>query len=119
MNEKNPGTDNSANTNGTTGSNGNGNGNETRNFSGQPGASQPGRTEEFTVSGDDIMARLRQLIEEGNARRIILRKPDGQTLLEIPLTAGVIGVALLPIYAAIGAAVALAANLTIVVEKKQ
>jgi hypothetical protein len=117
MNENNPGTDNSANTNGTTGSNGNGN--ETRNFSGQAGASQPGRTEEFTVSGDDIMARLRQLIEEGNARRIILRKPDGQTLLEIPLTAGVIGVALLPIYAAIGAAVALAANLTIVVEKKQ
>jgi hypothetical protein len=115
MNEQNSGTDNSANTNGTTGSNGS----ETRNFSGQGGASQTGRTEEFTVSGDDIMARVRQLIEEGNARRIILRKPDGQTLLEIPLTAGVIGVALLPIYAAIGAAVALAANLTIVVEKKQ
>lgn len=117
MNEHNSSTDNSANTNGTTGSNGKGN--ETRNFSGQAGASQPGRTEEFTVSGDDIMARLRQLIEEGNARRIILRKPDGQTLLEFPLTAGVIGVALLPVYAAIGAAVALAANLTIVVEKKQ
>ena len=117
MNENNPGMDNSANANGTVGSNGNGS--ETRNFSGQGSASQPGRTEEFTVSGDDIMARLRQLIEEGNARRIILRKPDGQTLLEFPLTAGVIGVALLPVYAAIGAAVALAANITIVVEKKQ
>lgn len=117
MNENNSGMDNSANPNGTAGSNGNGG--ETRNFSGQTGTAQTGRTEEFTVSGDDIMARVRQLIEEGNARRIILRKPDGQTLLEIPLTAGVIGVALLPIYAAIGAAVALAANLTIVVEKKQ
>jgi hypothetical protein len=115
MNDNNPGMDNSAGTNGSTGSNGS----ETRNFSGQGSASQPGRTEEFTVSGDDIMARLRQLIEEGNARRIILRKPDGQTLLEFPLTAGVIGVALLPVYAAIGAAVALAANITIVVEKKQ
>ena len=115
MNENNPGIDNSANTNGTAGSNGS----ETRNFSGQTGAAQTGRTEEFTVSGDDIMARLRQLIEEGNARRVVLRKPDGQTLLEFPLTAGVIGVALLPVYAAIGAAVALAANITIVVEKKQ
>jgi hypothetical protein len=115
MNDNNFGSDNSTDSNSTNG------GSETRNFSGQPdtGAPPSGRTEEFTVSGDDIMARLRQLIEEGNARRIILRKPDGQTLLEFPLTAGVIGVALLPIYAAVGAAVALAANLTIVVEKKQ
>lgn len=75
-------------------------------------------TEEFRLSGEDIMSKVRQLIEEGNARRIIVRNADGHNLIEIPLTFGVVGAALLPIYAALGAAVALAANLTIVVEKR-
>lgn len=76
------------------------------------------RTEEFKLNGDDIMSKLRELIEEGNARRIIIRGADGHNLIEFPMTAGVIGVALVPVYAALGAAVALAANLTIVVEKR-
>ncbi len=75
-------------------------------------------TEEFKLTGDDILTKIKELVDEGNARRIILRNPDGHNLLEIPLTAGVLGAALLPVYAAVGAAVALAANLTIVVEKR-
>ncbi|HEY0070949.1 MAG TPA: DUF4342 domain-containing protein [Chloroflexia bacterium] len=76
------------------------------------------RTEEFKLSGDDIMGKVREIIEEGNARRIILRNAEGHNLIEIPLTVGLVGAALLPVYAALGAAVALAVNLTIVVEKR-
>lgn len=86
---------------------------------GTAGATSSGtRTEEFKLSGEDILGKVRQIVEEGNARRIIVRNADGHNLIEFPLTAGVIGAALLPIYAALGAAVALAANLTIVVEKR-
>ena len=76
------------------------------------------RTEEFKLSGDDIVGKIREIIEEGNARRIILRNAEGHNLIEIPLTVGLVGAALLPVYAALGAAVALAVNLTIVVEKR-
>lgn len=101
--------------------NGNGNqSNETFNESSSGGtATATGtRTEEFKLSGQDVLAKVREIIEEGNARRIILRNADGHNLIEIPLTIGLVGAALLPIYAALGAAVALAANLTIVVEKR-
>jgi Flp pilus assembly pilin Flp len=75
-------------------------------------------TEEFRLSGDDIVAKVKELVHEGNVRRIIIKDGDGNTLIEFPLTAGLIGVALLPVYAAIGAAVALAANCTILVERR-
>jgi len=82
------------------------------------GTATGGRTVEFKLSGEDIMAKVRQLIEEGNARRIIVRNADGSNMVEFPLTAGVIGAALMPVYAALGAAVALATNMSIVVEKR-
>ena len=101
----------------------NGNGtqsNETYNQGGGGGTATASgtRTEEFKLSGEDIIGKIREIIEEGNARRIILRNAEGHNLIEIPLTIGLVGAALLPIYAALGAAVALAANLTIVVEKR-
>lgn len=100
--------------------NGNGNSNQSdETFSTGGTATATGtRTEEFKISGEDIMAKIREIIEEGNARRIILRNADGHNLIEVPLAVGLVGAALLPIYAALGAAVALAANLTIVVEKR-
>ncbi len=75
------------------------------------------RKEEFQVSGDVLVAKIKELIHEGNIRRIILRNEDGKTLIEIPLTIGVVGALLLPSWAAIGAIAALVAKLTIVVEK--
>jgi hypothetical protein len=74
-------------------------------------------TEEFKVSGDAVVAKIKELLHEGNIRRIIMKNDEGQTLIEIPLTLGVVGVILLPVWAAIGAIAALAARLTIVVEK--
>jgi hypothetical protein len=77
-----------------------------------------GRREEHRVSGDQILGRVKQLIHEGNVRRITIRNEDGRTLLEIPLTVGVVGAALLPVWAAIGAMAALVANCSIVVERE-
>lgn len=73
--------------------------------------------EELKVSGDALVATIKQLLHESNVRRLTLKNEAGETLIEIPLTLGVVGVLFLPVWAAIGAIAALAAHLTIVVEK--
>jgi len=75
-------------------------------------------TEEFRISGEFLTAKLKELVREGNVRRIILKNEEGKTLVEIPLTVGVVGTVLLPVWAAIGAIAALVANLTIAVERR-
>ncbi len=75
------------------------------------------RTEEFRVSGSEIIEKIKEIIREGNARRIIFKTEDGRVFMEIPLTVGVVGTLIAPVWAAIGAVAALASNLTIVVEK--
>ncbi len=65
--------------------------------------------EELQVVGEQLLARVKELVHEGNVRRIIL-KQDGRTILEIPLTVGVAGVLLAPIWAAIGVLGALIAQ---------
>lgn len=75
------------------------------------------RQEEFKVTGDLLLAKVKEIVKEGNIRRITIKNEQGQSLIEIPLTIGVIGVVLLPVFAAIGAIAALALNFTIVVEK--
>jgi hypothetical protein len=74
-------------------------------------------SEEFKISGNEILNKIKELIHEGNIRRIILKDESGKTFLEIPLTVGLVGAALAPILAAIGAAAALVTKMTIVVEK--
>ncbi len=63
------------------------------------------------------MAKVKELVHEGNIRRIIIKNEEGKTLIEIPLTLGVVGAVLLPVLAAVGAIEALVADCTIVVEK--
>lgn len=75
------------------------------------------RKEEFRIKGEAVIAKVKEILHEGNVRRITIKNEEGNTLIEIPLTFGVVGVLLLPVWAAIGAIAALAANLTIVVEK--
>jgi hypothetical protein len=79
---------------------------------------QQPRTQEFTINGDEVVAKVKELINEGNVRRIVIKNEDGRTMLEVPLTLGVIGAALMPVLAAIGAAAALATRCTIVVERE-
>ena len=81
------------------------------------------RYEEFKVKGDELMAKVREIIEEGNARRLFIKQENGETILEIPLTAGVAitaGAALLsPVLVAIGAVAALLTQVTIGVERTE
>jgi hypothetical protein len=74
-------------------------------------------TSEFRVRGDGLVARVKELIHEGNVTRIIIKNDEGRTLLEIPLTLGVVGAVLAPVWAALGALAALAVDLRIVVER--
>jgi len=75
------------------------------------------RTEEFQVSGDKLIAKIKELIQEGNIRRIMIKNNEGRTLIDLPLTIGVVGALLVPQLAAIGAIAALVTHGTIVVEK--
>jgi hypothetical protein len=73
--------------------------------------------QEFSVSGEELIAKFKELVHEGNIRRVTIKNDEGRTLIEIPLTLGVVGAALLPVFAAIGAVAALATRCTIVVER--
>ena len=74
--------------------------------------------EEFTVLGEDVLAKVKEIIKAGNARRIIIKNEKGEEVIAIPLTLGVAGVIIAPALAAIGAVAALLTKSTIVVIKK-
>ncbi len=75
--------------------------------------------EEFKVSGEDIVKRIKEIVAEGNARRVIIKNEQGEPLMEIPLTVAAVGAVLAPVLAAVGALAALVSNCTIVVIKKE
>jgi hypothetical protein len=77
------------------------------------------RTEEFKIQGSEIIDKLKEILHQGNIRRIILKGEDGKTFMEIPLTVGVVGALILPVWAAIGAVAALVSKMTIVVERTE
>lgn len=74
-------------------------------------------TQEYKVRGEGLVAKLKEILHEGRIRRVIIKNEEGKTLIEIPLTLGVVGVLFAPVWAAVGAIAALAADLTVVVEK--
>jgi hypothetical protein len=78
---------------------------------------QQARTQEFSVTGEQVVDFIKKILHEGNIRKIVLKDESGKPLLEIPVTIGVVGVVLLPVWAAIGAAAALVAKMTIVIER--
>lgn len=75
--------------------------------------------EEFKVSGEEVVRKVKELIKAGNARKIIIKNEKGESVIEIPLTFGAVGALLLPTLAAIGAVAALLTNCTIVVVRKE
>ena len=74
--------------------------------------------EEFKVNGEEVLSKIKELINEGNITRILLKNEHDEVIMEIPLTFALVGVLLAPIFAAIGAAAALLTKCTIVVERK-
>ncbi|MBL8102691.1 MAG: DUF4342 domain-containing protein [Anaerolineales bacterium] len=79
--------------------------------------SEKTHTEEFKIDGEKLIAKIKELIHEGNIRKIIIKDKEGKILMEIPMTFGVVGVLLAPQLAAIGAIAALVTEATLVVEK--
>jgi hypothetical protein len=73
--------------------------------------------EQFKVHGKDLSAKIKELIHEGNVRRIIVKDEHGHTFMEIPLTVAAIGVVAAPIVAAVAAIAGMVANFTVVVER--
>ena len=76
-------------------------------------------TETYKVHGDEAVKKVKELVNEGNVRRIAIANEDGETLIEIPLTIGVVGVALMPVAAAVGAVTAMLTECTITVERQE
>ena len=74
--------------------------------------------EEFKVNGEDLLKKVKELIAEGNVRRITIKSKEGRTIVVIPLTIGVVGAVLVPPLAAVGAIAALVTECTIAVERE-
>jgi len=76
-----------------------------------------GRIEELQVSGKQLLGTLKRIVREGNVRRVVVKNARGRTVLDIPLSASLVGAALLPFWAAVGGLAAIAASYTVVVER--
>lgn len=77
------------------------------------------QTEEFKIDGEKLIAKIKELLHEGNIRKLIIKDKEGKVLMEIPMTFGVMGALLAPQLAAIGAIAALVSEATLVVEKSE
>ena len=75
------------------------------------------KSEEFQISGEDLVAKIKDIIKQGNAKKITIRGKDGNEILSFPVTVGVAGIVLAPVFAALGAITALATECTIVIER--
>lgn len=76
-------------------------------------------TEEFSVNGEELLGKIKELIHEGNIRRITIKNKEGKIVMEIPMTLGVVGALIAPQLAALGAIAALVAEATVIVEKAE
>ncbi|HEY4197045.1 MAG TPA: DUF4342 domain-containing protein [Mucilaginibacter sp.] len=75
--------------------------------------------ESFSIHGENLLKKVKELIEEGNVRKITIHDKSGKELASFPLTVGVVGALLLPMLAAIGALAALITECTITVERDE
>ena len=74
--------------------------------------------EEIKVTGEELLGKVKQLVKEGNVRRMIVKDKDGKVLVELPLTVGVVGAVLAPVLAAVGAIAALVTECSIIVVRE-
>ena len=78
-----------------------------------------GGREKYRVAGEKLLSKVKELLREGNIRRITIKNDEDKTLIEIPLTFGVVGAALFPVWAAVGAIAALVTDCSIEVERHE
>jgi len=75
------------------------------------------KTEEFKINGEDLIGKIKEIVKQGNAKKITIKGKDGHEIISFPVTIGVAGLVLAPVFAAVGAVAALATECTIVIEK--
>ncbi len=80
---------------------------------------QEKKTEEFVVTGDNLVAKVKELIKTGNVTEIIIKNEKDETLIKFPVTVGVVGIVIAPVLAAIGAIAALVTECKIVVVRNE
>jgi hypothetical protein len=83
----------------------------------QQDGTPPSDREKHKVSGDKVIAKIKELLHEGNVRHVVIKNDEGRTLIEFPVSMGVAGALLLPVWAAVGAIAAIVASCTIEVER--
>lgn len=76
------------------------------------------KKETFYVNGDELLKKFKELVKEGNVRKVTIKDKEGKTIVVFPLTVGVVGVLLAPIFAAVGAIAALVAECSVTVERE-
>lgn len=76
-------------------------------------------TETYQIDGEHLVEKVKELIHEGNVRRIIIKNKEGRTLIEFPLTIGIVGALIAPVIAAVGAIAALVTECSIIVEREK
>lgn len=76
------------------------------------------RVEEFTLTSEQLVEKVKELVHEGNVSRVMVKDDKGNVLLDLPVTVGVVGILLAPLFAAAGAVAAVATKCTLVIERK-
>ncbi len=77
------------------------------------------RTEQFTLDSDQVVQKVKELVREGNVRRIVVKDEQGRLILDLPIAVGVVGVVLAPVLAAAGAVAAVATRCTLTIERRE
>ena len=80
-------------------------------------ATESVRAEQVDVRGEDLLSKVKEVIHSGNVRRISVMNDEGDTVMEFPLTAGVVGAIFAPALVALGAIAALAKNYKLIIER--
>ena len=79
----------------------------------------PRVSEEFKVRGEQLVEKAKELVHAGNVKRLIVKNEEGRVLLEIPLSVGIVGAMMLPVWVALGAIAALANHFTLEVVTRE
>jgi len=75
--------------------------------------------ETFSINGEQLLKKIKELVSQGNVRKITITDKSGKELMSFPLTVGVVGAVFAPVLAAVGALAALVGECTITVEKEE
>lgn len=86
---------------------------------GEQGSESRTRRDAYKVRGERMVEKVKELLHEGNVRHVVIKNDDGKTLIEFPVTVGVAGALLLPVWAAVGALAALVTDCSIEVEREE